>query len=215
MGVQRFGRGEGAGAPHGHVYRDPAHTLSGTSPSLARGASRSCRPGVRPQWASTGSNQGGRGGRAANRARRGRGRPPRPCVSRSSTHAFWDVTFEREGGCRPGGRPQGARTGSNEGGRGGSDTCRSKKIIFIQKRSLDSSSSRASSFSPLKNALTTTTWRPATTATTTPSPTTSAAFPPKRRRRSTARYALASAKPVVPWPCSRSRVRDSLDSAEA
>ena len=64
----------------------------------AREGNRSCRPGVRPQGARTAAYQGGRGGRAAIRARRGRGRPPRPCVSRSSTHAFWDVTFARERG---------------------------------------------------------------------------------------------------------------------
>ena len=98
VGVQRIGRGEGAGAPHGHVYRDPAHTLFGTSPSIARGASRSCRPG------------GGRSGQepfhmrvdsvAVKRIARGEGRAGRDdaCENRTPTHSFWDVTFDREGG---------------------------------------------------------------------------------------------------------------------
>ena len=98
VGVQRIGRGERAGAPHGHVYRDPAHTLFGTSPSIARGASRSCRPG------------GGRSGQeplhmrvdsvAVKRIARGEGRAGRDdaCENRTPTHSFWDVTFDREGG---------------------------------------------------------------------------------------------------------------------
>ena len=98
VGVQRIGRGEGAGAPHGHVYRDPAHTLFGTSPSIARGASRSCRPG------------GGRSGQepfhmrvdsvAVKRIARGEGRAGRDdaCEKRTPTHSFWDVTFDRMGG---------------------------------------------------------------------------------------------------------------------
>ena len=72
----------------------------------ARGASRSCRPGGRPQWARTASYEGGRVGSAANRARRARGRPLWPCVSRSSTHAFWNTTpsIEREAAGPVGGR---------------------------------------------------------------------------------------------------------------